>query len=114
MVRRMAVQPMRTPLLHYFYESPRIRFRIFMNGGLILTCTMNNIFLGVRGLSFTLLILAAIGHAELNASFVEPGLHVSGLGRLGRDLVGRENGEAASSIGDAHLKRLLRPPTVSG
>ena len=52
---------------------------------------MNTIFIGVRGLSLTLLILAAIGHADLHASVGGSGLHVSGLGRLGRDLAAHES-----------------------
>jgi hypothetical protein len=34
-VRRMAVELMRRSLAHYFYEWPRIRFKSFMDGGLI-------------------------------------------------------------------------------
>src|SRR5271170_2967982 len=81
--------------LHYFYGSPRIRFRNFMSAGFILVCTMNDIVFGIRGLCLTLLILAAIAHADLHASIAGSGPHISGLGRLGRDLVRRENGEGA-------------------
>jgi hypothetical protein len=78
-------------LLHHIYGSPRIRFRIFTAGAPIMGGTMNTIFIGVRGLSLTLLILAAIGHADLHASVGGSGLHVSGLGRLGRDLAAHES-----------------------
>jgi len=75
---------------------------------------MNGIFIDIRGLSLTLLILAAIGHADLHASVAGSGLRVSGLGRLGRDLVRRENGETASRINEAPLKGPIRPPTARG
>jgi hypothetical protein len=68
-----------------------------MDGGLILVRTMSNIFAGVRGLCLAILILAAIGRADLQTSIASPGLSVSGLGRLGRDLIRRENRDAAAS-----------------
>jgi hypothetical protein len=74
---------------------------------------MSNIFLGIRGLSLSLLILTAIGHAELYASIPGSGLPVAGLGRLGRDLVRRESSEAFSSIREGHLEDLMRPPSSS-
>jgi hypothetical protein len=75
---------------------------------------MNSIFIGVRGLGLTLLILVAIGHADLQASVAGSGHRISGLGRLGRDLVRRECSEAASSIRGGHLEDLIRPPTSTG
>ena len=74
---------------------------------------MNSILIGVRGLGLTLLILVAIGHADLQASVAGSGLHISGLGRLGRDLVRRESSEAVSSIREGHLEDLMRPPSSS-
>jgi hypothetical protein len=105
---------MRRPLLHYFYEVPRSRFRTFMDGSLILVRTMRNIFLGVRGLCLALLILAAIGRANLHTSIAGSGYPVSGLGRLGRDLVRRENRDGASSPSES-AESSIRPTTsISG
>jgi hypothetical protein len=87
-------------LLHYFYGCRGSRFRSFTAGGLILIRMMSNIFHGVRGMSLTLLILAAIGHADFHGGITGSGLPVSGLGRLGRDLVRRESGDAAASVSD--------------
>jgi len=60
--------------------------------------TMSNVFFDVRGLSLAILILAATGHADLHANIAGSRPAVSGQGRLGRDLVRRENRDAASSI----------------
>jgi hypothetical protein len=79
----------------------------------ILILTMSNVFLGVRGLSLALLILAAIGRADLHASIAGSGHAVSGLGRLGRDLVRREHGDAVSSINEARANSRVRPPTTT-
>jgi hypothetical protein len=54
---------------------------------------MNEISLSIRGLILTLLIFAAIGHADLDASIATVQPHFAGLGRLGRDLVRRPSGE---------------------
>jgi hypothetical protein len=54
---------------------------------------MSTITLSVRSVGLALLTLAAIGHAELSAGLPSSGPHFSGLGRLGRDLVRRTNGE---------------------
>ena len=82
-----------------------------MDGGLILLLTMSNIFLGLRGLTLALLILAAIARADLHTGIAGSGLPVSGLGRLGRDLVRRQNGETASGISEARAGRRARPST---
>jgi hypothetical protein len=106
--------------IHIFTTGPAIRFTNFMGSGLI-SSAMSNIFLGIRGLSLSLLILAAIGHADLYASIAGSGLPVSGLGRLGRDLVHREIGGSVSTIGDSvsiigeiSAQGRLRPPATSG
>jgi hypothetical protein len=86
-----------------------------MDGGLILVGTMSNIFLGVRGLCLAMLILAAIGRADLQTSIAGSGLPVSGLGRLGRDLVRREIRDGASSPGETGAESPIRPTTaISG
>jgi hypothetical protein len=86
-----------------------------MDGGLILVGTMSNIFLGVRGLCLAILILAAIGRADLQTSIAGSGLPVSGLGRLGRDLVRRENRDGASSPSETRAESPVRSTTaISG
>ena len=54
---------------------------------------MNTKSIRVRGVCLNMLILAAIGHADLDANHPTSIGHVSGLGRLGRDL-GRRATEA--------------------
>ena len=85
-----------------------------MAGGLTLPGTMSNIFLGARGLSLALLILAAIGRADLHTSIAGSGPPISGLGRLGRDLVSRESGAAASGIDRTRAKSPVRSATATG
>ncbi len=85
-----------------------------MDGGVNLLRTMSNIFLGARGLSLALLILAAIGRADLHTSIAGSVPPISGLGRLGRDLVRRDNGDAASSIGETRAKSPVRSTTTTG
>jgi hypothetical protein len=59
---------------------------------------MSTITLSVRSVGLALLILAAIGHADLNAGLPSSGPRFSGLGRLGRDLVRRTNGEEIAAV----------------
>jgi hypothetical protein len=100
--------------LHYLYAPARIHFSNFMNPGLILVCTMNTIPLSVRGVCLTLLILAAIGHADSSASRATSIPHLSGFGRLGRDLVRRAFGEETLAAREAYLDSLLPPPMRKG
>jgi hypothetical protein len=69
---------------------------------------MNTISLSVRGISLTLLILAAISYADLNANLAPAAPHFTGLGRLGRDLVRRPSGKEIGGVG--HLNGLLSRP----
>jgi hypothetical protein len=66
---------------------------------------MNTISLSVRGSVLSLLILAAIGHADLDVRLAMPESQFAGLGRLGRDLVRRTSGEETAGLG--HLNDLL-------
>jgi hypothetical protein len=59
---------------------------------------MSTITLNVRSVGLALLILASIGRADLNAGLPGSGPHFSGLGRLGRDLVRRANGEEIAAV----------------
>jgi hypothetical protein len=52
---------------------------------------MNEIFLRLRLVGLLLLALAAISHADAKASLAASEPHFAGLGRLGRDLIRREN-----------------------
>jgi hypothetical protein len=69
---------------------------------------MNTLSLSVRGVSLTLLILAAISYADMNANLATGAPHFTGLGRLGRDLVRRPSGEEIAGVG--HLNGLLSRP----
>jgi hypothetical protein len=75
-------------------------------------CTMNTISFSVRGVSLTLLILAAVTKADLHASLAKPAPYFAGLGRLGRDLVRRPSGE--ETAGSRGLNGLLPPTLRSG
>jgi hypothetical protein len=75
-------------------------------------CTMNTISFSIRGVSLTLLILAAMAKADLHASLAKPAPYVAGLGRLGRDLVRRPSGEETAGL--RGLNGLLPPALRTG
>lgn len=79
--------------LHNFYDVSCIRCGNFTKGGLILVDTMTTLPLSLRGVGLTLLIAAAICHADWGVSVAAQAPHIAGLGRLGRDLVRRNSGE---------------------
>ncbi len=85
-----------------------------MNRSFILIGTMNTLPLNVRGVGLALLILAAIGHADLTGSLAASGPHFSGLGRLGRDLIRRANGEEISGATDGDLNSWMPAQVRSG
>jgi hypothetical protein len=100
-----------TGLLHYFYALEVIHFSSFMDGSLILLPTMTKLCLNLRGASLTVLILAAIGHADLQTTHTTLAPHISGLGRLGRDLGRRAASEEIMLARNAEFHGVL--PSIS-
>lgn len=72
---------------------------------------MNKFSLSVRDVFLASLILAAIGHADLDASLATVQPHFAGLGRLGRDLVRRPSGEEVAGLRN---RNDLLPPPANG
>jgi hypothetical protein len=60
--------------------------------------TMHEISHSLRLVGLLLLTLAAIGRADSNASLAGSEPHFAGLGRLGRDLIRRENTDDVSGL----------------
>jgi hypothetical protein len=74
---------------------------------------MNDISLSLRSAVLILLTLAAIGHADSDARLATLQPRISGLGRLGRDLVRRTSADEVGEF-NHHYDPLPILPTSSG